>query len=86
MYEEKTPTITKINKLNQMYSDSELSSDTESEDEEPNAIEINIKGNYYLLEGVNVYIKNSSGTKGELYGLYVNGKIKKNPKQKDIEV
>ncbi len=84
-YEGKRPAIT-IAELNQMDSDSELSSDTETEDEEPNAIEINIKGKYYLLEGTNVFIKNSAGLKGELYGQYINGKIKKQPKQKDIDV
>ncbi len=73
-----------IDELNQMGSDSELSTDTESEDEEPNAIEINVKGTYYLLEGTNVYTKNQSGTKGELYGLYTNGKIKKTTKPKEI--
>lgn len=76
--------IISVKKLNQMFSDSELSSDTESEDEEPNAIEINVKGKYYLLEGVNVYVKNQSGTKGELYGIYTNGKIKKTTKTKEI--
>jgi hypothetical protein len=75
-----------IEELNQMDSDSELSSDTESEDEEPNAIEINIKGKYYLLEGANVFIKNSVGLKGELYGQYIDGKIKKKSKQKEIDV
>lgn len=67
-YEGKQSVMT-IDELNQMGSDSELSTDTESEDEEPNAIEINVKGTYYLLEGTNVYTKNQSGTKGELYGL-----------------
>jgi hypothetical protein len=84
-YEGKRPAMT-IEELNQIDSNSELSTDTESEDEEPNAIEINIKGKYYLLEKDKVYIKNSSDTKGELYGLYVNGKIKKIIKNKEIDV
>ena len=61
--------------------DSELSSDeeteSESDTEECNFPEINIKGKQHILDGNKVFIKNTNGSKGELYGTYSNGKVKR---------
>jgi hypothetical protein len=57
--------------------DSTLSSDSDSDIEECNFPEINIKGEQYILDGNKVFIKNSNETKGKLYGTYSNGKVKK---------
>ena len=54
-------------------SESELESDTE----ECNFPEINIKNKQYILDGNKVFNKNLNGLKGELYGTYSNGKVKK---------
>ena len=40
----------------------------------------------YIIDGHNVYVKKSDNSQGELYGVYLNGKIKKTNKQKEIEV
>ncbi len=48
--------------------------------------EIEIKGKMYILEGTKVYVKTKKGTKGEQYGTYANGKVKKLPAPKEIEV
>lgn len=73
----------------------ELESDTESNDETE---EIEIKGKTYILEGAKVYEKTKKCTKGEQYGAlnakalttalrtYANGKVKKLPAPKEIEV
>ena len=53
----------------------ESSSDEESSNDE--IVEIKIKGIMYILEDKYIYNKNSKGTKGQLYGTYNNGKIKK---------
>lgn len=63
--------------------DSTLSSDSDSENEEiPDAIVIEIKGKSYIVKGTNVYDKIT----GAYYGIYSNGKIKKIPQNKDIDV
>lgn len=48
--------------------------------------EIIIKGQPYILDGINVFVKNKKGTKDALYGTYLNGKIKKVSQPKEIEV
>ncbi len=69
------------------YSDSELSSDSDDSDtEECNVPEITIKSKQYFLDGTNVYIKNSNGSRGELYGTYLNNKVKKIVKQKEFDL
>ena len=76
-----------INKLipDSYNSDSDLSSDEESDSETCGFPEININGKQYILDGIQVFSKNQAGTKGDFYGTYSNGKIKKN-KQIEIEV
>ncbi len=66
-------------------SDANAKSDTES-DTEPETEEIEIKGKAYILEGTKVYMKTKIGTKGEQYGTYANGKVKKLASPKEIEV
>ena len=67
-------------------SDSELSSDTDSEDEQE-ANEIIIKGVNYIIENNIAYRKTTDGQKGQVYGTYVNNKlIKTKSKTKEIEV
>jgi len=69
--------------------DSALSSDSEDEEsdtEECNFPEINIKGTQYILDGTKVFVKNQSGYKGELYGTYANGKVKKISKSKEFNL
>ncbi len=64
-----------------------INEDSETEDQEPELIEI--KGKTYFLEGTHVYVKTKSGKKGDLYGTYSNGKVKKHQtsvKPLDIEV
>ena len=69
------------------YSDSELSSDSDDSDtEECNAPEITIKDRQYFLDGTNVYVKNSNGSRGELYGTYLNNKVKKIVKPKEFDI
>jgi hypothetical protein len=70
-------------------SDSELSSEeseSDSDTEECNVSEITIKSKQYILDGSNVYCKNSNGTKGELYGTYLNGRVKKIAKTKEFNL
>lgn len=63
---------------NQIISDNSiLDSDLESDTEECNFPEINIRNKQYILDGTKVFNKNSNGSKGELYGTYSNGKVKK---------
>ncbi len=81
----KQPNLTStIKSINQLYgSDSELSDDSDNEPEE--FVEIKVKGQMYILEGNNMYIKTKKGTKGELYGTYTNGKVKKiSPREIDV--
>ena len=51
---------------------SELSDDSDTEEA---TLEVNIKGRSYIVEGINVYCKNTNGTKGQIYGTYNNGKV-----------
>lgn len=73
-----------INELNKLYgSDSESleqsedESESDEEDESGEYVEIKVKGQMYILEGNLMYTKTKKGTKGELYGTYSNGKVKK---------
>ena len=66
--------------------DSTLSSESESDTEECNFPEITIKGTQHILDGNKVFIKNSNGTNGELYGTYSNGKVKKLTKSKEFNL
>ena len=53
---------------------------------ECNIPEITIKSKQYFLEGTNVYVKNSNGSRGELYGTYQNKKVKKIVKPKEFNL
>jgi hypothetical protein len=67
--------------------DSSVSSESnDSETEECNVSEITIKDKQYILDGTNVYIKNNNGIKGEIYGIYLNNKVKKIIKTKKIVI
>ena len=57
----------------------------DSDEEDDDVKELVYKGVSYILEDINLYEKKENGTKGELFGTYINGKIKKN-KIKEIEV
>ncbi len=76
--------VKSINELNKLYgSDSESSGQSEDEeesdeeDESGEYVEIKVKGQMYILEGNLMYTKIKKGLKGELYGTYSNGKVKK---------
>jgi len=62
-------------------------SDTSEDDsdEEPEYIEIKIKGKTYILEGTKVYVKTKKGSKGELYGTCVNGVFSDLVKTSELE-
>ena len=68
--------------------DSTLSSDSESDEKPDNKhadkveIEIKINNNAYIVNGINLFDKKT----GDLYGTYINGKIKKIQQNKDIEI
>lgn len=49
---------------------------------------IKFKDKEYFIDGFNVYVKNPDNTRGELYGAYLNGKIKKQftPKENKIDL
>jgi|LauGreDrversion4_2_1035121.scaffolds.fasta_scaffold251435_1 hypothetical protein len=67
-------------------SGSELSSDTESEDEQE-VNEIVIKGINYIIENNIAYSKTTDGRKGQVHGTYINNKLTKTKKKtKDIEI
>ncbi len=87
----------KLNKLRKQFgvnklipdsynSDSELSSDEESDSETCGYPEINVNGKQYILDGNQVFAKNQAGTKGDFYGTYVNGKIKKVKQTKELDI
>lgn len=87
----------KLNKLRKQFgvnklipdtynSDSELSSDDESDSETCGYPEINVNGKQYILDGNQVFAKNQAGTKGDFYGTYVNGKIKKAKQTKEFDI
>jgi hypothetical protein len=70
---------------NKSQDESESENDTDDEPEnEPDEIEI--KGIIYILEDDQVYVKNENGSKGKLYGIYSNGKVKKVSSHKNIEI
>lgn len=62
--------------LKSIISDDNLSS-SESETESCDALEINFQGGHYLLYGNRVYNIKNDGTKGKIYGTYINGKVNK---------
>lgn len=67
-------------------SDDESDDESEYSDDETNEyVEIKVKGQMYILEGTKIYTKTKKGTKGEYYGSYINGKIKKRVKN-EIDV
>jgi hypothetical protein len=76
------PTQTKSKLIPDMSeSDSELS-DTETESDEGDSdsdepIEMKIQGTMCLLDGTNLYKMTKTKEKGELYGTFINGKVKK---------
>ncbi len=91
----------KLNKLRKQFgvnklipdsydSNSDLSldeeSDSESDSETCGLIEINVNGKQYFLDGVQVFAKNQAGTKGDFYGTYSNGKIKKAKQTKEFDI
>ncbi len=92
MYLEKKPTDNKFKtgpiNIPLYESDSELSSDTDSEDEEDNEVcEIVFKGINYIVENNIAYCKTTDGQKGQVYGTYINNKlIKAKSKTKEIDV
>lgn len=53
----------------------EAESDDDSDSDEP--IEMRIQGTMCLLDGINLYKMTESKQKGELYGTFINGKVKK---------
>lgn len=75
---------TKNSRLEKLKSNSESANsfdDNSSEEEssfENIVVEIKIKNETYILEGINIYNKDNTGKKSDFYGTYVNGKIKKN--------
>jgi hypothetical protein len=66
--------------INMTESDTE--SDIESDEEIPDIIVIKIKNKPYIVKGVEVYDKVS----GELYGNYINGKVKRIQLNKEIDI
>ena len=82
----KTPIIPDDSDSDDSALSSESESDAESDTEECNFPEITIKGTQHILDGNKVFIKNSNGTKGELYGTYSNGKVKKLAKLKEFNL
>jgi len=68
-------------------SNSELSDDSDFEsDSESEVDEVTIKGKTYIIDDKYAFIKTTQGTKGEVYGKYINGKIIKLHKEKHIDV
>ena len=53
----------------------EVDSESDSDSDEP--IEMHVKGTMCLLDGINLYKMTESKQKGELYGTFINGKVKK---------
>lgn len=65
-------------------SDSDLSDEDSGEDsDEP--IEMKVQGTTCLLDGTNLYKMTATKQKGEFYGTFINGKVKK-AKKTDIDV
>jgi hypothetical protein len=75
-----------LSKLKPLLNSFHESSESDNDSEDCVINEITIKNKTYILEGTNVYVKSKSGLKGELYGIYSKGKVKKIIKNKDIEV
>ena len=73
---------TKLNSLkNKLFGNKTLSNSSNVENKT-----IKICNQDYFIGGFNVYSKNPDNSRGELYGAYLNGKIKKNNKQKEIDL
>ncbi len=84
--EYKKPQRMSINDYND--SDSELSDDSTelTSDSESEVDEVTIKGKTYIIDNQYAFVKTNEGTKGEIYGKYVNGKVVKLYKEKHIDV
>jgi hypothetical protein len=66
-------------------SDNEEQEETENDSESDDEVEeIEYKKQFYILEGNNMYTKTKKGTKGELFGTYINGKVKKEVKELEV--
>ncbi len=72
-----TNTKNKTNKFQPINVPGSDLSDTDSDTEACDCVEIRIKGVLYILEDNQVYVRTKKGTRGELYGTYSNGKVKK---------
>lgn len=75
------------NKPNQeaKANDVQTESDDDSDSDEP--IEMRVQGTMCLLDGTNLYKMTESKQKGELYGTFINGKVKKiKQATKEIEI
>ena len=76
---------TELNNINEIINTMTLLNTPDIINNEENTIEYNIiedeeieyKGKIYFLNNDNVYIKLDDGTKGPIYGIYKNGKVKK---------
>lgn len=66
-------------------SDSELSTDSDFDDDTTSPVEIKIKNKTYIMEGSNLFTILPNGIKGDFQGIYSNGKIKKT-QPKDIDL
>ena len=55
--------------------ENQAESDVDSDSDEP--IEMRVQGTMCLLDGTNLYKMTESKQKGELYGTFINGKVKK---------
>ena len=51
--------------------------DSDSDSESEDVIEMKVQGITYLLDGINLYIMTETKEKGELFGTFINGKVKK---------
>ncbi len=60
-------------------------SDDDSDEDSDEPIEMKVQGTMCLLDGTNLYKMTENKQKGELFGTFINGKVKKN-KKKDIDV
>ena len=65
--------------INETESNQEDNQQIESEDDEP--LIISHKEKQYIVENEIMYLLKSNNTKGKAYGTYINGKVKKYPKQ-----
>lgn len=74
--DDKNELTNKLKNLLQLSDSDSESSSSDSEDENPN-IKIVYKSNPYILENDKLFYININGTKGNLFGTYLNGKVSK---------